>query len=193
MNLVFTTVQSPREVQQILDLQAANHRAVVDADTAREQGFTTVRHDPDVLLAMNREAPAAIAKYGDELAGYCLMMPQRFREQVPILAPMFAMLERLVWRGEPLRGNPRWFVMGQVCVAQAFRGQGVFDGMYRTLREVYAAQFDFTVTEVSRRNARSLRAHRRVGFETMHVYDDPSGEDTWEVVVWDWRQHSPSS
>lgn len=185
MSIEFTTVASPREVEQILALQAENHRDRVDAATAASDGFTSVRHDPAVLHAMNRAHPSAIARSGDTLAGYCLMMAQEFRDRVPILQPMFALLDTLQWRGEALAGNPRWFVMGQVCVAQAFRGMGVFDGMYQRLREAYAPQYDFTVTEISQRNARSLRAHRRVGFETLHVY--PDATDVWEVVVWDWR------
>ena len=187
MTIEFTTVRSPHEVEQILALQAENHRDQVDAATAASDGFTSVRHDPLVLQAMNRAHPSAIAKAGDVLAGYCLMMPQAFRDRVPILQPMFALLDRLHWRGEPLAGNPRWFVMGQVCVARGFRGQGVFDGLYHELRRAYVPQFDFTVTEISRRNARSLRAHRRVGFETLHVYPDPVADEDWEVVVWDWR------
>lgn len=187
MSIQFTTVRSPQEVDQILALQAENHRDRVDPATAAREGFTSVRHDPAVLHAMNRVYPSAIAKAGEELAGYCLMMPQAFRDQVPILQPMFALLERLAWRGEALAGNPRWFVMGQVCVARAFRGQGVFDGLYHALRHAYADRYDFTVTEISQRNPRSLRAHRRVGFETLHVYPDPAGDEQWEVVVWDWR------
>ena len=187
MSIEFTTVSRPREVEMILALQAQNHRDHVDAATAASDGFTSVRHDPAVLQAMNREHPSAIALADEQLAGYCLMMPQSFRDRVPILQPMFAMLDGLSWRGVPLAGDPRWFVMGQVCVAQAFRGQGVFDGLYHRLRDCYAGAFDFTVTEISRRNPRSLRAHRRVGFETLHVYPDPAASEDWEVVVWDWR------
>ena len=185
MTIRYTTVSSPRDVEQILALQALNHRDDVDAETAAREGFTSVRHDPGVLHAMNRTHPAAIARDGDVLAGYCLMMPREFRDRVPILRPMFALLDTLSWRGEALATNPRWFVMGQVCVAKAFRGQGVFDGTYHALREAYRRDYDFTVTEISQRNPRSLRAHRRVGFETLHVY--PEGDETWEVVVWDWR------
>ncbi|MBD8526258.1 GNAT family N-acetyltransferase [Pseudomarimonas arenosa] len=188
MALAYTTVSRDREIEQILALQALNHRHSVDAATAISDGFTSVRHDPAVLTAMNHEYPSVIAKSGDDLAGYCLMMAQRFRDQIPILQPMFAMLDSLSWRGEALADNPRWFVMGQVCVAREFRGQGVFDGMYHTLRDVYRDRFDFSVTEISQRNARSLRAHRRVGFETLHVYEDAQADDVWEVVVWDWRE-----
>jgi hypothetical protein len=187
MPIAYRTVRTPREVEQILALQAENHRDHVDAATAASDGFTSVRHDPAVLQAMNAAHPSAIAVAGDTLAGYALMMAQEFRDRVPILQPMFSLLESLAWRGEALAGNPRWFVMGQVCVARAFRGQGVFDGVYHELRRAYAPQYDFTVTEISQRNARSLRAHRRVGFETLHVYTDPAADEQWEVVVWDWR------
>ncbi|MBL8299599.1 MAG: hypothetical protein JNN30_14780 [Rhodanobacteraceae bacterium] len=187
MSVEYSLVRAPRDVEQILALQAENHRDVVDALTAQREGFTSVRHEPSVLHAMNRAYPSVIATSGDVLAGYCLMMAQQFRAAVPLLDPMFALFDRLQWRGTPLAGHPRWFVMGQVCVARAFRGQGVFDGLYHTLREAYSAPFDFVLTEISQRNERSMRAHRRVGFETLHVYRDPAGDETWEVVVWDWR------
>jgi hypothetical protein len=190
MSITFSTVSTAHEVEQILALQVENHRDHVDAATAASDGFTSVRHDPAVLHAMNRTFPSAIATAGDFLVGYCLMMPQGFRDDVPLLRPMFDLLEGLDWRGQVLAGNPRWFVMGQVCVARDFRGQGVFDGMYDTLHRAYQDRFDFTVTEISQRNVRSLRAHQRVGFETLHVYRDPAADETWEVVVWDWRHRS---
>lgn len=147
---------------------------------------TTVRHDFDVLLAMNRESPSVIAKSGEQVCGYCLMMPRTFRSRVPELDPMFETLEQLAWRGVRLASSSRWFVMGQVCVAAGFRGRGVFDGMYRTLRDVYSADFDWVITEISHRNGRSLRAHRRVGFQTLLCHDAPAAAERWEVVVWDW-------
>jgi hypothetical protein len=100
---------------------------------------------------------------------------------------MFGVLEGLSWRDRPLASDPRWFVMGQVCVAAEYRGMGVFDGLYSQLRRAHSADFDLCFTEISRRNGRSLRAHRRVGFQTVHDYVDPAADDHWEVVVWDWR------
>ncbi len=187
MTIEFTTVSEPRQVDLILALQAENHRDHVDAATAASDGFTSVRHEPAVLQAMNRAYPSAIALAGGELAGYCLMMAREFRDRVPVLQPMFDLLDRLEWRGEPLASNPRWFVMGQVCVARGFRGMAVFDGIYHELRRVYSPQFDFVVTEISQRNPRSLNAHKRVGFKPLHVYPDPATAEMWEVVVWDWR------
>jgi ribosomal protein S18 acetylase RimI-like enzyme len=187
MSLEFTTVAGERDLEQVLALQERNHRTSVDAATAASQGFTSVRHRPEVLRAMNVSHPSVIARDGPTLAGYCLVMPQAYRDQVPELVPMFALLDELSVDGRPLAGDPRWFVMGQVCVAQAFRGMGVFDGLYDHLRRTCQADYDRVLTEISHGNPRSLRAHRRVGFRTVHVHDDPDGGPPWEIVAWDWR------
>ena len=181
--IVFTQVSTDSEVQQILDLQSQNLAASLTPEIIASQGFVTVKHDPEVLRQMNRIYPSVIAKAGTSLAGYCLVMPREFAPKVPILAPMFQMLETLSWLGRPLRES-RWFVMGQVCVAEAFRGQGVFDGMYQKLREVCRRDFDFVVTEVAERNTRSMRAHQRVGFETIHTYPDDTTGEMWHVIAW---------
>jgi len=183
----FDLVDRAEDVEQILRLQRVNHRTSIDAETGRSQGYTTVQHDIDVLTAMNRRYPSVVARSDGRVVGYCLMMAQDFRQRIEVLKPMFKMIDGLSWNGKPLAGDPRWFVMGQVCVAEGFRAMGVFDGMYAKLRERYADDFDLTITEVSRANPRSLRAHRRVGFKTLHVYDDPGADETWELVSWDWR------
>jgi len=177
-----TTVSTPVEVAEILALQAANHRGALSPDTMAVEGFVTVRHEPDVLQRMNDVAPAVIAKSSGRVVGYALLMPRSFASQVPILAPMFEMLDGLSWKGELLRGNPRWFVMGQICIAKEFRGLGIFDRLYTTMAEKYRARFDFTVTEVSALNPRSMRAHERVGFRTLHVYPDPVTGEAWHVI-----------
>ncbi len=179
--IIYRQVSSPDEVEQILALQALNHSSALDPQTKADQGFLTVRHEPEVLLRMNRFYPSVIAHSGEALAGYCLVMPRDFALDIPVLAPMFEVLEALHWKGKALN-DFRWFVMGQVCVATEFRGRGVFDGLYRTLRQVCQADFDLVVTEISDRNMRSLRAHQRVGFQTMHTYFDAGTNDHWVVV-----------
>lgn len=181
----FTTVSNADEVRQIHELQAVNLPSVLTADTMASQGFVTVRHDPDVLRRMNEVAPAIIAKDAGRVVGYALVMPREFAPEVPILGPLFEMLDGLSWRDALLRDRARWFVMGQVCVAEGYRGRGVFDGLYRAMAEEYRDRYDFTVTEVAARNTRSLRAHARVGFRTLQVYPDANAGEEWHVIVLD--------
>jgi GNAT superfamily N-acetyltransferase len=189
----FTTVSDADEVRQIFDLQAANLPAALTPDRMASQGFVTVRHDLDVLQRLNEAAPGIIAKEGDRVAGYALVMPREFASDVPILRPLFQVLDTLSWRGVLLRDQPRWFVMGQVCIAEAYRGRGIFDGLFRAMAEAYRDRYDFTVTEVAARNTRSLRAHSRAGFHTLQLYSDLTTGEDWHVVVLDFTASAPNS
>jgi hypothetical protein len=179
----FVTVSTAHEVDEILELQAANLASALTPDTIASQGFVTVRHDPSVLLRMNQVAPAIIAKANGQVVGYALVMPRDFAADVPILQPLFELLDALSWNGAPLGHSSRWFVMGQICIANGYRGMGIFDGLYRTMALVYGDRFDFTVTEVAARNTRSLRAHARVGFQTLHTYDNATTGEQWHVIA----------
>lgn len=185
--IVCTTAASSDEVRQILALQAANVLSALTPDAIASQGFVTVRHDPDVLARMNGTAPAIIAKDGDRVVGYALVMPRAFAADVPILQPLFQMLDALTWKGAPLRDGTRWFVMGQICIAADYRGRGIFDGLYRTMADTYRDRYDFTVTEVAARNTRSLRAHARAGFQTLQRYADATTGEQWDIIALDFR------
>jgi hypothetical protein len=112
-------------------------------------------------------------------------MPREFAVDVPVLRSLFELLDTLSWNGSTLRGNPHWFVMGQICIADGYRGMGIFDRLYRTMGQCYGDRFDFTMTEVAARNTRSLRAHARVGFQTLHVYADAITREEWHVMALD--------
>ena len=163
-SIEFCTVSNADEVHEILDLQAANLPSSLTSETMVRYGFVTVRHEASVLRRMNEIAPAILAKAHGRVVGYALMMPRSFADDVPILRPLFERLDTLSWNGEPLRGNPRWFVMGQICIADGYRGTGIFEGLYRTMGQTYGDRFDLTVTEVAARNARSLRCSRPCRF-----------------------------
>lgn len=170
-------VRDELELGQILALQRENLARHLSRDEVASQGFVTVEHDLEVLRRMHALAPSIVAVEGDALAGYALVMPAECRGFVPILEPMFARLDAL--------GVERYYVMGQICVARAFRGTGVFDALYRAHREALSARYDRVVTEIATRNGRSMRAHERVGFTLLERYRDAT--DEWALVEWNWR------
>ncbi len=185
MNVVFTTVNSHLEVSQILDLQSNNLALALSPEVAKADGFVTVQHDPDVLWRMNQHSPSIIAKDGDLVVGYALIMPPSFAPQVPILEPMFNLLETLERGGVPIGRQSRWFVMGQVCVREGYRGKGIFEGMFLKMREVCHSEYDFTLTEVALSNPRSLRAHEKVGFVPFHDYHEHLTGQAWRMLILD--------
>jgi len=161
-------------------LQKANLPGNISQAEALEQGFVTVDHDLDTLRDMNSPYGHTLAWVEEQLAGYALTMETRFRDRIPILLPMFELLDGIPCRGKPLR-HWRYFVMGQVCVAKPYRGRGVFPGMYQNMNARLSPHFDFVVTEISTRNPRSIRAHEKVGFRNIHEYIDPWGDSLFVI------------
>jgi predicted GNAT superfamily acetyltransferase len=162
------------DLPRILGLQRQNLEAAAGSEAAT-QGFVTVRHDEETLRRMHDLAPSVVAEHDGTLAGYALTMLPEAKDLVPVLRPMFEQLSKL--------SLPRFYVMGQICVAREHRKSGVFDALYAEHRALYAGRFDAVVTEISIRNARSLRAHARVGFVEVHRYRDAT--DEWSVVAWE--------
>ena len=179
-----TLASSMDELRQILQLQKQNLRQHINEAEMKSQGFVTLHHDLDVLQQMHKLAPAVIIKDRDEVVAYALSMLKECRQLTPDLEPMFALLDTLSWNHKPLN-DYRFYVMGQVCIAREYRGKGLFDELFRHHKKIYQPQFDLFITEIATRNVRSLRAHERVGFKTIHVHQDEL--DEWAVVGWDWN------
>jgi GNAT superfamily N-acetyltransferase len=172
------------DLEKILALQKLYLKGVTSAEEEKDQGFLTVEHNLDLLKKMHDANPSIIVKDNGVLAGYALTMPSSCRNLVPVLFPMFESLDDITYRGKPVSTHD-YYVMGQICVAKEYRGKGIFDLLYQGHKKFYEDKYDLLVTEVSFRNMRSYRAHERVGFSTIHEYQDET--DHWALMVWDWR------
>jgi len=181
--LLARPVQNDHELHQILELQQLYLRGKTTNAEEKEQGFLTVIHDFDTLLQMHRLEPGVIVKDDETLAGYALVMTRGCGEMIPELLPMFDHFDHISYQNKPVN-DYSFYVMGQICVAKPFRGQGIFDMLYEEHRNLYGNKYDFIVTEISTSNRRSLRAHERVGFKPVYQFRDEI--DEWSVVLWDW-------
>ncbi len=179
-----TTVSRPEDIRQVLALQQANLPVNISPETAASQGFVTVQHNFDLLKKMNDAIPQVVAQDGEQVVGYALVMLPEFQEMIPVLEPMFTMFDRIEYQGQKIAAYD-YYVMGQVCIAEGYRGAGIFDEMYLKHKELYARRFDFCITEIAARNVRSQKAHERAGFKTIHTFEDET--DSWNIVLWDWK------
>lgn len=180
--LTFRPAQTHADLEGILSLQQANLASALDAESLQQEGFVTVKHDLDLLRKMNQPHGHMLALETGQVRGYCLVMLTHLADEIPVLRPMFEKIQGLDFRRRPLAELP-YFVMGQVCIAKAWRGKGVFAAMYQALAKQMGPHFELCITEVSARNPRSLRAHTKLGFETLLIYDAPDGE-TWHLMTW---------
>jgi ribosomal protein S18 acetylase RimI-like enzyme len=179
-----TLVSCTEELQQILELQKENHIRHIDETEMQSQGFVTMRHTLNILQQMHNLSPGVIIKDNDKVVAYALTMLRECRQLMPVLETLFTLFDKLSWNNKPLN-DYRFYVMGQICVAKEYRGRGLFDDLYIHHKKIYQPQFDLLLTEVSTRNHRSIRAHKRVGFKTIYTHRDSL--DEWDVVGWDWQ------
>ncbi len=165
------------DLEQIVRLQRKYHSSAVDAAEWASDGFVTLEYSVPKLQQIAGPYRHVVAKAGPEVVGYALVMVPECRGLFPILDDMFAAIDASAM------ARRRYFVMGQVCVDKAWRGQGLFRAMYATLREQMHADFELCITEVSTRNIRSVRAHRQIGFE---VIAEASSEQ-WQIISLEMR------
>ncbi|THD67571.1 GNAT family N-acetyltransferase [Robertkochia marina] len=177
-------------LEGILDLQSKNLREVLSDEVQKEQGFLTVRHDCKVLEEMNNRLNHIIALDGEEVVGYALSMTPDLKDRIPVLEEMFERINNLEYKGSNL-GKSNYYIMGQICIAEKYRGTGLFYALYNEHRKYYSPYFDHFITEVSASNQRSLRAHEKTGFKTILNYYDQT--DSWYLILWDWNDQNETS
>ena len=174
MAIDYTRARTKAELQQILRLQEDNLKGGLSASEKEREGFVSVVHTLELLEAMNKVCPHILAKSGDEVAGYALCMHPDFSDAIPMLRPMFKKVRSLI---DP---SHRFVIMGQICIDKPWRKQGIFRGLYASMRQELKGEFDSIITEVDDTNQRSLTAHLAVGFRSLEVYW--SGDRTWHLI-----------
>ncbi len=183
----FTATCNPQDLDDIRALGSANQLQHVPEGEHGSHGFLSMNYTLTQLAGMCDPYPHVVAKLAGRVVGYALVMLPHHRAEYPALRSMFDSIDLGVFNEKPVR-QQRYVVMGQVCVAQDCRGQGVFEGLYHRFREQLRADFDLVVTEVSTRNLRSLRAHQNVGFRPLQL--PPAPDEGWHVIAWDWADAS---
>lgn len=172
------------DLERIIELQKLNRPTAVVPDLWETQGFVTMEYTVQQLQIICGKYRHVVAKHNNAVVGYALILLKDYSSSFPFLRDMFQDIETGFCDGKPLRES-RYFVMGQICIEEDFRGKGVFKQLYHQLREQMSADFDFVVTEVSTRNGKSMRAHEHLGFE--NIKPGETGSSEWKVIAWDWR------
>lgn len=175
---------SDYELLQIIELQTLNHVSNVSLDCQLESGFVTVKNTIQELKIMNKSFRQIIAVAQGNVVAYALIISKELKSLIPTLAPMFEMLDSTQYKGVII-SNLNYYVMGQICIKEDFRGKGLFYKLYNEHKTKLASTFDCCITEVATRNIRSMSAHRKMGFQLLKTYKDQNEE--WGILIWDWR------
>lgn len=173
----YKQVDSDIELQKILELQQQNLPKNLTEKELLKDGFLTVEHDFELLKKMNATQPHTIAKNGTAVIGYALSMHPKFAEEIEVLKPMFREIQKVVSKDATI------MIMGQICIAKAYRGQGIFRGLYQSMQKFIPPRYSKIITEVDVKNIRSMNAHKAIGFKELKRYfSDGKG---WSLIMLD--------
>lgn len=175
--ITYHRVKTNAELEEILELQRQNLRQNLGEQEQVKEGFVSLEHSFKVLKEMNNACAHCIAKKNGKVVGFALSMLKNFKNDVPLLLPMFEKIEEVVMQG---KFSSNYMVMGQICIAKTARSKGVFRGLYRYMEKEMKGQFEAIVTEVDTKNIRSSNAHRAVGFSLLKKYT--SNNQLWEII-----------
>lgn len=154
---------SQKQIEEIVVLQKQNFPENLSKEERESDGFVTVKHTVEQLLQWQKKQPHILAVSEGKVIGYALCMLAEFKDDVPVLIPMFEKIEASI------DSSISYLVMGQVCVDKDFRGKGVFRGLYDKMK-ASCDSFDWIITEVDTSNIRSMKAHEAVGFKELITY-----------------------
>lgn len=185
MNIIYKTSQTQKEFQEIEILQQRNHKSTLSQEEKEKIGFVTCQHDANLLKKMNSYENHCIAVFENQVEGYILAMTRDTLPFISLLQDMFDLFETIDYKDKKISSFSH-IVVGQVCIGEKLRGTGAFDKLYHFYKETHQDKYHFAITEISKYNIRSLKAHARVGFKVVHEYTGSDGND-WVVVVWDWK------
>jgi hypothetical protein len=174
----------PIEIDSLLALQKENLRDELDNETIDSQGYVSFRYNPTIINRMMSDEPQIIARDNHEVVGYALVATVGAMKTIEAAIPMLDMIEQLTYKGKPCR-DQAYYIVGQVCVKVGYRGQGILEAIYKGHRDNFADCYDCAITEIAVDNGRSLAAHYRIGFETIHKFFDAVNGKEWHVVAWD--------
>lgn len=183
--IIIKTSESTEDLLGILGLQQVNLLQNLNQKEIEQEGFVRVHHRLDDLQKLQDQVPHIIAVQDGKIIAYVLTMTAASRDEIPMLIPMFRQFEHLTFKNKKI-SSYSYLVVGQVCVDKAHRGKGLFTQIYQAYRNKYNRQFDFAITEISLKNARSLKAHLNIGFQIIHQFKDDY--EDWAIVLWDWNQ-----
>ena len=179
-----STQHKQQENTNTISLQKKNLKQNISPEEKDAEGFVTMVFTMPMLQQFHELAPSIIIKDDSTVVAYAIVLLQQGRKAYPGLEPMFVNFEKLTWKSKPLY-DYKFYAMGQICIDKAYRSKGLFDMLYQKHKEIYKEQFDFIITEISASNFRSLKAHKRIGFEIINTFRDAM--DEWNVALWDWK------
>jgi GNAT superfamily N-acetyltransferase len=161
-------------------------------------GFVTTPFTEAQLQEILVKEDVFVALHEGEVMGYVVCASWSYLSQYLIFAFMMKLLPSVTAFEEAVTERNS-YQYGPVCVAEAWRGKGVFEQLFAYARAQMQAKYPYALTFVNKRNRRSFEAHtRKLGlrplqefsFSGQHFHMFGFTTDASRIGAWQKAEHS---
>ena len=153
-------------------LQNANLASNLPAGE-RQSGFLSVGFSAEQFACMSEDLAVVVAVLDGDVKAFLCASTVEFNQAVALPAAMIARFPRAKYHGQPL-STLTLCIVGPVCIDQSLRGQGVLSRLYDYFFAIAPQEFDIAVVFVSADNLASIKAHEKLGLETIDEFESNS-------------------
>lgn len=156
---IYYSAASREDFPAILELQGKN---LFENLTSEQQasGFLSGEYSIDMLQEISEGVAIVKAFTSTELVGYRMAQTLSFASRFPLLSAIIERFPSITFGGHKL-SETCVFISGPTCIAEAWRGKGIHEGMFRQMLLSVRDRFLVGVSFVDEANARSLAAAQR--------------------------------
>ncbi len=159
------------DLKAILVLQKANLGKNLNATERQKNGFVMLETPLHMLKELQQNLGIWVAESHNKIIAFLfgVTVPQALKNE--LLAPEVHHVSPIIYKGKSLAAY-RYFIIGQICVDDEFKGYGIAGMLYQELFSIMAGQYDLVIASVNQDNARSLHVHtKKIGMNAIGQYE----------------------
>lgn len=135
-------------------------------DDEKKDGFLSGAFTVEQFAEMNQDVGILVGVEEETVIGFICIGSVEFNLPYPLPKALVEEFSRIQFDRRTL-SSYECVIAGPVCVAKEKRGTGLFDFMYGQVYKILPAHINLITTLVSKGNPRSIRAHEKVGMQTV--------------------------
>ena len=157
--MILTRQGTQEDIPGILSLQDQNlYSKMTEAE--RVNGFVTTPFVPEQIEAIIEQDGLFVAEDKGVIIAYVFAGTWSYFQQWAIFELMVARFPMLQFNGQKITVENS-FQYGPVCIAKAYRGQGLLQKIFEEMRQVFVQRFPISITFINKVNVISEKAHTK--------------------------------
>jgi hypothetical protein len=114
------------DLNDVIKLQYENLGKNLSEEEKRKWGFVSLGTSPEILKEIIEKEGLFVAKEGNKLIGYLIVMEVETAKNVPFFGPLINYIQNIKIINKYL-SDYKYCIIAQICISKEFRGSGLLE------------------------------------------------------------------